>query len=149
MAIGERIRWFRNLKGMTQKSLGEQAGFPVKTADIRIAQYESGHRSPKEDLINSLAVIFGISSKALTLPDFDSCDGLMHTLFALEDLYGLEPVEANGDVCLRVRLDRGERSQKLEKMLREWQEQALKLECREITREQYDQYRYTFKGDNE
>lgn len=34
MAIGERIRFFRNLKGMTQKFLGMQVGFPEKTADF-------------------------------------------------------------------------------------------------------------------
>ena len=34
MAIGERIRFFRNLKGMTQKYLGMQVGFPEKTASI-------------------------------------------------------------------------------------------------------------------
>lgn len=30
MAIGERIRFFRNIKGMTQKYLGIQMGFPEK-----------------------------------------------------------------------------------------------------------------------
>ena len=50
MAIGERIRFFRNLRGMTQKYLGQMVGFPEKTADIRMAQYESGSRSPKAEL---------------------------------------------------------------------------------------------------
>lgn len=30
MAIGERIRFFRNLRGMTQKYLGQVVGFPEK-----------------------------------------------------------------------------------------------------------------------
>ena len=30
MAIGERIRFFRNLRGMTQKYLGQMVGFPEK-----------------------------------------------------------------------------------------------------------------------
>ena len=50
MAIGERIRFFRNLRGMTQKYLGQMVGFPEKTADIRMAQYESGSRSPTAEL---------------------------------------------------------------------------------------------------
>ena len=50
MAIGERIRFFRNLRGMTQKYLGQVIGFPEKTADIRMAQYESGSRTPKAEL---------------------------------------------------------------------------------------------------
>ena len=53
MAIGERIRFFRNMRGMTQKYLGVLMGFPEKSADIRMAQYESGSRTPKEDLTKS------------------------------------------------------------------------------------------------
>ncbi len=72
MAIGERIRFFRNLRGMTQKWLGQAVGFPQKTADIRMAQYESGSRTPKEDLVKSLAGVLGVSPLALRIPDIDS-----------------------------------------------------------------------------
>ncbi len=37
MAIGERIRFIRNLRGMTQKYLGMTIGFDEKTADFRIS----------------------------------------------------------------------------------------------------------------
>ena len=84
MAIGERIRFFRNLCGMTQKYLGQVVGFPEKTADIRMAQYESGSRTPKADLTNKLAEVFDISPQALSVPDIDSYIGLMHTLFTLK-----------------------------------------------------------------
>lgn len=39
---GMRIRHFRILRGMTQKVLGVAVGFPESSADVRIAQYESG-----------------------------------------------------------------------------------------------------------
>ncbi len=83
MAIGERIRFFRNLRGMTQKYLGQVVGFPEKTADIRMAQYESGSRTPKAELTESLAGALGVSPLALSVPDIDSYLGLMHTLFTL------------------------------------------------------------------
>ena len=35
MAIGERIHFFRLLRGMTQKYLGMALGFPEKSADVR------------------------------------------------------------------------------------------------------------------
>ena len=44
MAIGERIHFFRTLRGMTQKYLGMALGFPEKSADVRLAQYENGSR---------------------------------------------------------------------------------------------------------
>ena len=55
MAIGERIRFIRNLRGMTQKYLGMAVGFPEKSADVRLAQYETGARTPKADLKTALA----------------------------------------------------------------------------------------------
>ena len=41
MAIGERIHFFRILRGMTQKYLGTIVGFPERSADVRLAQYET------------------------------------------------------------------------------------------------------------
>ncbi len=49
MAVGDRIKRARNLRGMTQKELGIAIGFEEKSADIRIAQYESNTRTPKEE----------------------------------------------------------------------------------------------------
>ena len=86
MAIGERIHHFRLLRGFTQKYLGQQLGFSESQADVRIAQYEKGARSPKENYLNALADIFDVSPHALAVPDIDSYVGLMHTLFTLEVL---------------------------------------------------------------
>ncbi|MDE6838618.1 MAG: helix-turn-helix domain-containing protein, partial [Acutalibacter sp.] len=55
MAIGERIRFFRNLRGMTQRYLGMLLGFPERSSDVRVAQYESGTRTPKQNVIEELA----------------------------------------------------------------------------------------------
>lgn len=40
MAIGKRIKFFHNRKGITQKQLSEIFGFLGKTSDVRIPQYE-------------------------------------------------------------------------------------------------------------
>ena len=101
MAIGERIRFFRNLQGITQKQLGIFVGFSESTADVRMAQYESGSRGPKADLIKKLANIFDVSEKALEIPDIDSYIGVMHTLFAMEDLYGLKIDKLDDEICIR------------------------------------------------
>ena len=101
MAIGERIHFFRLLRGMTQKYLGMALGFPEKSADVRLAQYETGSRTPKADLTAALAQVLDVSPHALSVPDIDSYVGLMHTLFTLEDNYGLKISEMDGEVCCR------------------------------------------------
>ena len=107
MAIGERIHFFRTLRGMTQKYLGMALGFPEKSADVRLAQYENGSRTPKADLTAALAQILEVSPHALAVPDIDSYVGLMHTLFTLEDRYGLKIYECDGEVHLRVDVFQG------------------------------------------
>lgn len=89
MSPGKRIRSFRLKRGMTQRALGRAVGFPVKTADIRIAQYESGARTPKHDLLCAFAQTLEVPVSALEIPYIKSRDELEQLLQALEDEYGL------------------------------------------------------------
>lgn len=148
MAIGERIRFIRNLRGMTQKYLGMQVGFPEKTADIRMAQYESGSRTPKADLVNELAKVFDVSAQALTVPDIESYNGVMHTLFTMEDLYGIRIDKINGELCIRLDKGMGTNYIAMFEMFSAWQEQAEKLKNGEITKEEYDHWRYNYPASN-
>ena len=144
MAIGERIHFFRLLRGMTQKYLGTAVGFPERSADVRLAQYETGSRKPKADLTAALAQVLDVSPQALDVPDIDSYIGLMHTLFTLEDLYGLKITELDGEVCLRLDKSTGSTYSTMFDMFHAWQEQAARLERGEITKNEYDQWRYNY-----
>ena len=144
MAIGERIHFFRIMRGMTQKYLGMALGFPEKSADVRLAQYETGTRTPKADVTEALAQVLDVSPKALDVPDIDSYIGLMHTLFTLEDRYGLEVCESDEEAHLRVNIRKGRDAEQLSQMLEAWQEQAAKLASGEISREEYDRWRYHY-----
>lgn len=144
MAIAERIKFFRNLRGMTQKLLGISVGFPKKTADIRMAQYESGTRTPKSDLTNSLASALEVSPAALNVPNIDSYTGVMHTLFTLEDLYGLKIDRIDGELCIRLNKQTGPNYLSMNGFLSSWEEMAQKYRNGEITHEEYDDWRYRY-----
>ena len=144
MAIGERIHFFRNMRGMTQKYLGQLLGFPEKSADVRLAQYETGARTPKADLTGALANALDVSPLALSVPDIDSYLGLMHTLFTLEDRYGLRIDEADGEVCLKVDVRKNKDAARLHEMLCAWRQAAAMLKAGEITQEEYDRWRYHY-----
>jgi transcriptional regulator with XRE-family HTH domain len=144
MSIGERIRFIRNLRGMTQKYLGIAAGFDEKTADVRMAQYEAGTRTPKGNLINSLAAALEISPEALTVPNIDSDIGVMHTLFALEDLYGLKIKIIDGEICLALDKSKGTPYLSMYDMFSTWQKEYDKFKRGEITKDEYDDWRYNY-----
>ena len=61
MAIGERIRFLRNLKGMTQKWLGMAVGFDEKTAENGKTQYF-------QPTFNGMADIFLLTTLGVTAP---------------------------------------------------------------------------------
>lgn len=144
MSIGERIRFLRNLRGMTQKSLGLLMHFPENAADVRVAQYESGTRKPKEDVTEKLAELLDVSPRALNVPMIDNAFGVAHTFFALQDKYGLEPVEVEGCTYLRLNPRNMKGLLSLEPVLDAWLNMTTKLKTGEITQEEYDQWRYHY-----
>jgi len=143
MATGERIRYIRNLRGMTQKYLGMAIGFTEKTSDVRMAQYESGSRTPKEKMIADLANVLEVCPQALTVPDIDNYIGLAHTLFTLEDLYGIKIKNNDGELCLT--LDKENKSYlSIFDIFNAWSNEAEKLKNGEITEDEYNTWRYNY-----
>ena len=140
MAIGERIHFFRSLRGLKQKELGNAIGFKESTADVRIAQYETGVRTPKAEIVAALARELDVSTSALTVPDIDTDVGLMHTLFTLEDISAFKIGEIDGELCIRLEKS-SPRYHAMFEMLSAWQQQAERLETGEITKKEYDRWR--------
>ena len=70
--------------------------------------------------------------------------GLMHTLFTLEDNYGLKVTEQDGELALQVDFRKNKDAARLHEMLWAWREQAAKLEAGEISQEDYDRWRYHY-----
>ncbi len=143
MAIGKRIKFIRTLRNLKQKDLGAMIGFKGKTTDVRIAQYESETRVPKEDILSSLADALQVSPKALSVPDIDTYKGILHTFFALEDMYGFK-ISTNSDE-LTISLDMDNPAyDSLNELFSHWQREAIALANGEISKEEYDNWRYNY-----
>ena len=59
MKLGEKIKLVRKQRGMTQRELGERLHWDGNAAN-RIAQYESGFRTPKEGRIQEIARVLNV-----------------------------------------------------------------------------------------
>ena len=121
----------------------KSAGFKGNTSEVRMAQYETEARAPKEPLIRQLSEMYGVSPRAIKVPDIDSELGLMHTLFALEDMYGFQIANIDGALCLHP-VNTGSVSITMFDLFSKWYEQAKKVHKGEITKEEYDSWRYNF-----
>jgi transcriptional regulator with XRE-family HTH domain len=143
MAFGKRIKLFRTLRSMKQRQVGELLGFNGAATEVRMAQYESEAREPKAALIEQMASIFKVSPKAISVPEIDTYDGLMHTFFALEDMYGLKIAEIDGELCLH--LDRTlNPDMNLLDLFELWHKQSMRLANGMITKQDYDEWRYNY-----
>ena len=84
-----------------------------------------------------------MSPSALNVPDIESYVGIMHTLFTLEDLYGLKIEEVDGEPVIRLNKSAPEYLKMVEMFLA-WQKQAQMWRNGEITKQDYDQWRYKY-----
>ena len=119
-------------------------GFPEKSADVRMAQYESGARTPKAELTAALANELGVSPQALNVPNIDSYIGLMHTLFTLEDIYGLSIERRDGAVVFRIDPRKGKDAARISEMVYAWAPVAEKYRAGDISKDEYDKWRYNY-----
>ena len=85
MTLGDKIRKYRTLKGLTQAQLGSM----IKLTGDRIRQYENDVRKPKDGKLFEIADALDVNPSTLAEPDFDDPTSVMHVLFELEDIYGL------------------------------------------------------------
>lgn len=85
MAIGERIKRIRNFRKLTQAQLGEAVGL----SDVRIRQYETGNRTPKEDMIQELAKALNCNYRSIYEPSLYAAEDVMYALFKLDEHYNM------------------------------------------------------------
>lgn len=94
--MGERIRYYRQIAGLTQKTLAEKCGI----TESAIRNYELGNRMPDWETLTSIAEALEVSYFSLTDPDLTAMHGALHTFFRLEDIYGLHPEMVDGKIHL-------------------------------------------------
>lgn len=85
MTVGEKIKFIRNFRGMTQKELGVGIGFDEKGADNRIAQYETNYRVPKKDTLLQIAKVLDVNPLNFISEVSGSAEDIMQTFFWLDE----------------------------------------------------------------
>lgn len=96
MTIGNKIRFYRNLRGYTQEELGKKIGLQGD----RVRQYENGIRTPKEDMLKTIAKALDVDVAALSDINISSSEDIMHILFELEDYYSIDIEKIDGKACI-------------------------------------------------
>jgi len=85
MTIGDKIRHIRNFRGLTQKDLGLKIGLDAKSADNRIAQYETNYRVPKKDMLVQIAEVLDVNVMNFIGSTPGCAEDIMFTFFWMDE----------------------------------------------------------------
>ncbi len=139
MDVGKKIKRFRTAQGLSQKELALKS----EMSEPAIRNYELGNRTPSDKQLEKIAGALGVSIYAISDPNLENYYGMMHALFYLEDEYSIIPKEIDGQVYLSVE-NKNAASRGLSEMLSSWNSEFEKLKSGEITKEEYDMWRYSY-----
>ena len=81
MTTGEKIRYYRNHRGMSQETLGELSGIHYAT----IKKYELGIRNPKPEQLLKISNALGISINVFLDLDISTVSDVLSLLFKMDD----------------------------------------------------------------
>ena len=129
MKLGEKIKLVRKHRGLTQRELGERLHLDGNAAN-RIAQYESGFRTPKEDRIQEIARVLNVRKENF-FTRAETPEDIIRTLIWYDwehDCGGSVPIDA---ILLFDNFE------EVGCFLKEWYSQKKRLRTREIIKAKY------------
>lgn len=86
MTTGEKIKYFRNMRGISQEMLGQLSG--INSATIK--KYEYGIRNPKPDQLLKIANALGISINIFMDFDIETVSDVLSLLFKMDEQVGMK-----------------------------------------------------------
>lgn len=138
MTVGQKIKKIRLLRKLSQKELAHMC----ELSEPAIRNYELGNRQPSQKQLKNIAMALDVDPMALE-PDIDVLNGVMHIFFELEDEYGIKIICENE--ILRLSFDNGRIPQHgLREMIIEWTKMIDRLKNGEVSKEEYDNWRYRY-----
>lgn len=137
---GSRIAFARQFRKMTQDEVSKKLGLEGKSKRVNITRYEKGERNPKEDRIMEIANILKINPKSIEKYDFSNSLDIVYFFFWLEELYP----KINVDLELSEQFQ-NKTDALVDNFLKLWKEMKEKRKNREISYEEYIEWKLTFE----
>lgn len=135
MTCGDKIKKIRELKGLSRKELANWCGI----SEYTLRSYEQGIRKPSAAQLEVFAAKLGVNINALSNPtNAQTLVAAAHILFDFEDELGFTVSQEDGFLCIRAD------ELTINNFLLEWHNMKEKLEKGEITRVEYDMWRYNY-----
>lgn len=133
-----KIKKLREKRQLTQRQLAELSGI----SESAMRSYELGDRNPKKEVLERIAMALRVRPEYLSVPEFGPKMEFFYALLENDELMGYTITEVNGQPAIVG----GGMTAGLtfDGFLRSWYEMKKKLDAKEITREEYEDWKETF-----
>lgn len=132
------IKKLRRKSGLTQKELAELAGI----SESAMRSYELGDRKPKREVLERIAMALRVRPEYLSAPEFGPKMEFFYALLENDELMGYTITEINGQPAItRGSMTTGTT---FSDFLSDWNEMKQKLDAKEITQEEYEDWKRTY-----
>lgn len=139
MASGYLFRKFRELRGLTQKILGDK----VNLGDVRIRQYELDMRNPKDDILEDISKALDVKSEYFKDPEYPyDYEEVIRLLFKLEDSIPMAISKSKVDgTDIHTVMFLGRNILKIDHALKSWMQMQNRFMDGEVTWEEYEDWK--------
>jgi hypothetical protein len=133
-----KIKKLREKRQLTQKQLAELSGI----SESALHSYELGNRKPKKKILEHFAKALNVRLEYLSTPEFEPQMEFFYALLENDELMGYTITEINDQPAISG----GGMSAGItfSGFLRDWNEMKQKLDAKEITREEYEDWKQPY-----
>ena len=140
LSQGSRIAFARQFRFMTQDDVSDKLGLTGECKRRTMTRYEKGNRNPKDDRTSEIAKILDININAIKKYDYKEPIDLLYTLMWLEELIPKYQIDIS-----KVPNINDENIVIFKQFINEWNVMREKRNKREITYEEYIEWKLTYE----
>ena len=140
LSQGSRIAFARQFMFMTQDDVSDKLGLTGECKRRTMTRYEKGNRNPKDDRTSEIAKILDININAIKKYDYKEPIDLLYTLMWLEELIPKYQIDIS-----KVPNINDENIVMFKQFINEWNVMREKRNKREITYEEYIEWKLTYE----
>lgn len=140
-SLAKKLKQLRDGLSLTQKEVADKAHI----TESAYRAYELGDRNPKPEVLNRIAKVLGVRPEYLSAPTFKNRHEFAYALLDNEDVFGYTVRDIDGTAAIIV--GNGSAALYFAEFVRDWEEMRKKLDGREITQEEYEEWKRAW--DNE
>ena len=133
-----KIKKLREKRQLTQKQLTELSGI----SESALRRYELGDRKPKKEVLENIATALRVRPEYLSTPEFGPHLEFFYALLENDELYGYTITEIDGRPAITGGLYTVGLT--FDGFLGDWIKMKKKLDAKEITREEYEDWKQAY-----